>query len=54
MLAEELGLIGGVVIIALYVYFILLGFRLARNSPDVFSKVLTVGITSLDWRSGAS
>ena len=50
VLAEELGLVGGIAIIALFTYFILLGFRLARNAPDTFSKVLAVGITT--WIGG--
>lgn len=46
VIAEELGLIGGLVIIAMFVYFIYLGLKVAENAPDKFSKVLATGITS--------
>ncbi len=45
VIAEELGLVGGVVIIALFVYFIMLALKIARNAPDTFSKNLAIGIT---------
>jgi cell division protein FtsW len=45
VIAEELGLIGALVIISLFVYFILKGLAVARKAPDTFSKVLAVGIT---------
>lgn len=50
VIAEELGLIGGVVIIALFVYFILRAVRIAVGAPDTFSKTLAVGICA--WVGG--
>jgi cell division protein FtsW len=45
VIAEELGLIGAVIIIFLFGYFLYLGFKIARNAPDVFSSTLATGIT---------
>ena len=45
VIAEELGLIGGMVIITLFVYFVIRALKVARSAPDTFSKVLAIGIT---------
>jgi cell division protein FtsW len=45
VIAEELGLIGAIAIIALFVYFVILALNIAKNAPDTFSKVLATGIT---------
>ena len=50
VIAEELGLIGSVVLILLFGYFIFKGLRIAMNAPDKFSKVLAVGIST--WIGG--
>jgi cell division protein FtsW len=50
VVAEELGLIGGMVIIALFIYFVMRALRIARNAPDTFSKTLAIGITT--WIGG--
>lgn len=50
VIAEELGLIGAVIIIGLFVYFVIRAFSIAKNAPDTFSKVLAVGIAS--WIGG--
>jgi cell division protein FtsW len=50
VIAEELGLIGAVGIILLFVFFIYKGLKIALNAPDPFSKVLAVGITA--WIGG--
>lgn len=47
---EEIGFIGGVVIILIFIFFAFKAFKIASNSPDLFSKVLAVGITS--WIAG--
>lgn len=49
-ISEELGFIGGIVIIGVFVYFIFKAFKIASNSPDKFSRVLSIGITS--WIGG--
>ncbi len=50
VIAEELGLIGGVAIIILFIYFLYKGLKIARNAPDKFSQIAAVGITA--WISG--
>ena len=44
VLGEELGFVGAFATIFLYVLFILRGFRIANNSPDLFSGLLVSGI----------
>ena len=46
VLAEELGLLGVSVTMLLYLFFGVRGYQLARQSPDYFSRLLTVGVTS--------
>jgi len=50
VIAEELGLIGGLVIITLFIYFVIRTLKLARNAPDTFSKTLAIGIAT--WIGG--
>ncbi len=50
VIAEELGLIGGLAIILLFAFFTFKGMVLAKNAPDNFSRVLCVGITA--WIGG--
>jgi cell division protein FtsW len=50
VIAEELGLIGAVVVIILFIYFIVRVLSIARNAPDRFSQVLAVGISA--WVGG--
>jgi cell division protein FtsW len=45
IVAEELGLIGAFVVIALFVGFALLGVRAATRAPDRFGQLLAAGIT---------
>lgn len=47
VLGEELGFIGGVSVILLYVLFALRGMRIANHSPDLFSRLLVSGIVIL-------
>jgi len=47
MLAEEWGLIGVVVIAALYLGLAGLGYRIAARAPDLFGALLAVGMTNL-------
>lgn len=44
VLGEELGFIGASFIIILYILFALRGFKIANNSPDLFSRLLVSGI----------
>ena len=50
VIAEELGLIGGLVIIALFIYFVVRALKVARYAPDTFAKTLAVGIAA--WIGG--
>lgn len=44
--AEELGFIRIIVLLALYVFVVFRGYKIAKNAPDVFSKLTAAGITS--------
>ena len=44
VLGEELGFVGTTATIILYLLFALRGFRIANNSPDLFSRLLVSGI----------
>lgn len=46
VLGEELGLIGTVVVVALFLFIAWRGFRIARCAPDEFGKLVAVGIVS--------
>ena len=47
VIGEELGFVGCVVVIILYVLFVLRGLRIANRSPDLFSRLLVSGIVIL-------
>ncbi|MFA6257474.1 MAG: putative lipid II flippase FtsW [Candidatus Paceibacterota bacterium] len=47
VLGEELGFVGSIITIFLYLFFILRGFRIANRSPDAFSGLLVYGIVIL-------
>jgi len=47
VLGEEFGFIGTFATIFLYLLFALRGFRIANNSPDLFSRLLVSGIVIL-------
>ena len=44
--AEESGLIGGIILVALFLIFAWRGFIIAKNTADRFSQLVAVGITS--------
>jgi cell division protein FtsW len=45
--AEELGLVGSVIIVALFAVFLWRGIRTALRTQDTFGQFLVVGITSM-------
>ena len=45
VLCEELGLFGGLALIALFAWFLIRGMRAARRAPDLFGALLAGGIT---------
>jgi len=47
VLGEELGFVGTLITVLLYVAFALRGLRIAKNSPDLFSRLLVSGIVIL-------
>ena len=47
VLGEELGFIGALATIFLYILFLLRGFRIANRAPDLFSGLLVFGIVIL-------
>lgn len=50
VLADELGLVGALAVIALFGVIVVGGLRIARRAPDLFGALLAVGITV--WLGG--
>lgn len=49
-ISEEIGFVGSMLLISIFVFFVLKAFKIAANAPDQFSKILAVGITA--WIGG--
>ncbi len=47
VIAEELGFIGSALLIIIFLLFIWRGFKIAKASPDNFSRLLAIGFSSL-------
>ena len=47
MIGEEWGFVGALFLIGVYATFGLVGYRVARNAPDLFGSLLAVGMTNL-------
>ena len=47
IIAEELGFVGCIVVIALFAVFISRGIIISKKAPDMFSSLLSVGITAM-------
>lgn len=47
VIAEELGFIGALTLVAVFVLLLIRGFLIAKNSPDQFAKLTVVGLTSI-------
>lgn len=47
VLAEELGFLGVIAVLILFLIFIWRGIKVSMNAPDVFGSLLAIGITSL-------
>lgn len=45
VIGEELGLFGGLILIGLFVFLCLRGFKIAGSAEDNFGKILSLGIT---------
>jgi len=46
VIAEETGLVGGLLILLLFLLLVWRGLKIAQNTPDGFGRLLAVGITS--------
>ncbi len=46
IVAEEFGLVGSVILIVVFLYFMSLGINVAQNAPDRFTMLLALGITT--------
>ncbi|MFO7807528.1 MAG: putative lipid II flippase FtsW [Candidatus Moraniibacteriota bacterium] len=46
IIAEELGFVGAIFLLSLFIFFTLRGLRIARFAPDRFSQMLAIGIVS--------
>lgn len=46
IIGEELGMVGGVFLVCLFVFFAMRGLRIARHAPDKFSELTAIGIVS--------
>jgi len=44
--AEEFGLIGGMLLILMYIYFLMRGYKIARHAPNKYTFLLAVAITT--------
>jgi len=45
IVCEEFGVAGGLVVIGLFLLLLMRGWRISRNAPDAFSRLLAAGIT---------
>jgi len=46
IIAEEVGFVGAIVVVLLFLVFIWRGLKIAKEAPDEFGRLLAVGITS--------
>ncbi len=46
IVGEELGFVGGGLVIGLFAFFLIRGFKIATNCQDNFGKILAIGLTS--------
>jgi cell division protein FtsW len=49
-ISEEIGFIGSILLITIFVFFVFKAFKIASRAPDQFSKILAIGITA--WIGG--
>ena len=47
MIGEEWGFVGAVFLVVIYASVGLIGYRIARNAPDLFGSLLAIGVTNL-------
>lgn len=47
IIGEELGFVGGIILIGMFSYLCIRGYKIAKESPDNLGRILAVGLTSL-------
>ncbi len=47
VIGEEFGFVGSTILVILYVFFAIRGFKIALRAPDTFSRYLVVGLVTL-------
>lgn len=47
IIAEEWGLVGSVILIGLFLVWAIIGMRIAGSAPDLFGRLLAVGLTAM-------
>jgi cell division protein FtsW len=47
MIGEEWGFVGAMLVLLLFTGVLLIGYRVARNAPDLFGFLLAIGLTNL-------
>lgn len=47
IIGEEIGIVGAVAVMSLYIFLIWRGFRIAKRAPDLFGKLLASGVAAL-------
>ncbi len=45
IICEELGIVGGIVVVALFLVLLWRGWRIARHAPDPFGRLVALGLT---------
>lgn len=46
VISEELGMVGASILILIFLFLVLRGYKIAQKAPDKFAKLVAVGITS--------
>ncbi len=49
-ISEEIGFVGSVIIVSIFIFFIIRALKIVSKAPDQFSKILALGITA--WVGG--
>ena len=45
IIGEELGMLGAIILVVLFVVLAIRGIKIAKNAPDMFGRLLATGIT---------
>lgn len=47
IIAEEWGFVGAMILLGAFLFWTLLGFRIASSAPDLFGRLLAIGLTGI-------